>query len=508
MPAKKTPATRDTTPTKPKAATSANTLLTLGKPKKPKKPKNLDRLYIPGMTENVPAYDAGVPKWLFESGMTIQVDKNWDAKAGDIITVGKLINAETVEVLAVKQLVPGEEQRNSYFFSADQKYLRDGRYALVYVVHYGGGAEYDASYPLLTLVKTSLPAGDDHDQMEPGHSELRFSLSTTAVVPGNAAEGVTVSLLPYPNRNPNDQVILHWGSITLTKHVGGEVTPTVIHVTYQDIVEAGDSDRLNVWIEVVDLVGNISTPGSATAHVSVNLDMTKQDGPVIVNAGPLGYIDLEVLGEQPLELQMFTPPNVGVKGDVYDVMFRSYPPKGGVKVVHKFVAITTPGRPHSVFIDYLDVRAAAAGRVETSFVLRKSGPPFEVYSKKTTAEVRGSIVRLEAPHVEGYPEDYIADNPEHVIVSIPYYAWRQPSDKISLILRYVKSLNEVIVHMDTQEVGQSWPAGSPVKRVLYRAQLQPFKGYRPELYYVISTNFTLARAVDLNESLRRVLTIS
>lgn len=499
MPAKKPPAAPDKTPPEP------NTLLRLDKQKKP---KNLDRLYIPGMSENVPGYEAGVPKWLFESGMTIQVDKNWDAKTGDVITVGKLLNTGTVEVLAVKQLLPGEEQRNSYFFSADQKNLRDGKYALVYVVHYGGGAEYGISYPLVTLVKTSLPGGDDHDQMEPGHSELKFSLSTTVIVPGNAAEGVTVSLLPYPNRNPNDQVILHWGSITLTKNVGGEVTPTVLHVTYQDIVEAGDSDRLNVWIEVVDLVGNISTPGSATAHVSVNLDMTKTDGPIIVNGGPLGYIDLEVLGEQPLELQMFTPPNVGLRGDLYDVMFRSYPPKGGMKIVHKFVPIATPGRPHSVLIDYLDVRAAAAGRVETSFVLRKSGPPFEVYSKKTNAEVRGSIVRLEAPSVEGYPTDFIADNPEHVVVSIPYYAWRQPTDKISLILRYVKSLNEIILHIETLEVGQAWPEGSPVKRLIYRAQLQPFKGYRPQLYYVISTNFTRARAVDLNESLRRVLTIS
>jgi hypothetical protein len=65
------------------------------------------------------------------------------------------------------------------------------------------------------------------------------------------------------------------------------------------------------------------------------------------------------------------------------------------------------------------------------------------------------------------------------------------------------------VHIETRVVGPSWPAGAPVKRLIYREQLQRFKGYRPELYYVISgTNFTRARAVDLNESLRRVLTIS
>jgi hypothetical protein len=216
-----------------------------------------------------------------------------------------------------------------------------------------------------------------------------------------------------------------------------------------------------------------------------------------------------MLNGQDLKVDMHTPSAIGRKGDLYDVMFRAYPPKGGVIVVHRFVPIETASRPHSAFFDYLDVRAAAGGRIEVSFVVRRTAAPFEVYSRKTHADVRGSIVRLEAPEVEGYPNDQIADDPEHVVVSCPYYAWRQPTDEISLILRYVKSLNEVIVHIEKREVGPSWPAGAPVKRLIYREQLQQFKGYQPELYYVISgTKFTRARAVDLNESLRRVLTIS
>ena len=503
--AKQTSAVTPKAPAKPKAVTSAKGSL---KADKKRTPKNLDRLYIPGMSENVPGFDAGIPKWLFESGVTIQVDKNWVAAPGDIISVGKLDSAGTVVVFATKELTADDIKLNNYFFSASSQDLPDGKNALVYVVHYAGGAQYDQSYPLEVLVKTDIPAGDDQDQIEPGHSALKFSLSETVIVPGNASRGVTVTLQLYPNLNPTDRIILHWGSVIITQQVGGAVKPTVITVTYQDIVEAGDSDRLLVWLEVIDLVGNISTPGSASMPVSVNLDVTKYDGPVIVNAGPLGYVDLEVLNEQPLEVQMYTPPTVGLKDDLYDVMFRSYPPKGGVKVVHQFVPIRIAGRPVSAFFDFLDVRAAAEGRLEISFVLRKAAPPFEIYSKKTTAEVKGSIFRLEAPTVEGYPDDHIHDNPEHVIVNIPYYAWRQPTDRISLILRYVKSLNDIILHIEEKEVGPSWPERSPVQRLLERVQLQQFKGYRPELYYVISTGFTQARAVDLNESLRRALTIS
>lgn len=498
--------TKPKSPAKPKTPASVPYVLEM---EEKGNPESLDRLYIPGMSEYVEGYDAGIPQWLFISGLTIQVDKNWQAKPGDIITVGRLLDGGAVEVFAMKTLAEGEENYNFYFFSVDRKFLPDGPHALVYVVHYSGGPDRERSYPLRVMVKTDLPAGEDNDQIEDGHSGLKFSVSESVIVPGNASSGVKITLQPYPNAHPGDSCIVHWGSSIITTPVVDPLKPTVITVTYQDIVDAGDSDRQIVWLEVLDLVGNISTPSSASVTVSVNLDVTRYDGPALLNAGPIGYVDLEVLNQQPLEVQMFTPSSIGRRGDIYDVIFRAYPPKGGVIVVHRFVPIETAGRPYSAFFDYLDVRAAAGGRIQVSFVLRRSTAPFEIYSKTTHADVRGSIVRLEAPEVEGYPNDQITDDPEHIVVNCPYYAWRQPNDKISLILRYVKSVNDIIVHIETRAVGQSWPAGAPVKRLIYREQLQRFKGYQPELYYVISgTGFTRARAVDLNESLRRALTIS
>ncbi|MGF6093985.1 hypothetical protein [Pseudomonas sp. 18175] len=497
------------TPAKPKPVSAPKkpaTAKNLLKLKLKKNPKNLDRLSIPGMTENVDGYDGGIPAWLFESGLTFRVDKNWKAKVGDVITVGKLITPTTIEPLAVKKLVAGEEAHNFYFFSTEQKNLPDGPHALVYAVSYGDGSGDDLSYVLEVFVRTELPAGDDDDQVKPGHSGIDFSVSETVIVPGNA-HTVKVTVQPYKNVHPLDKIILHWGHVIITQPVAGAINPTVIPVTYQDIVDGGDGKRNEVWLEIIDLVGNVSTPGSAGIFVSVTLDTSKPDGPIPVNAGPSGYIDLEVVDEKPLELQMFTPSNIGLRNDIYDVTCRFYPPKGGIKVVHKYVPITTAGRPVSAFFDYLDVRAAAEGRIDTSFVLRRGAAPFEIYSKKTTAQVKGSIVRLADPSIEGYPSDVIGDDPEHVIASIPYYAWRHAADKISLILRYVRALNDVIVHIDTQPVGLSIPDGAPVRRVITRAQLQMFKGYRPELYYVIDTGFTKARAVDLNESLRRVITI-
>lgn len=512
MPAKKTAtetkteaAAKTKTTMKSKAVAAMNNLVTLTPQDNP---KNLDRLYIPGASESVDGHDAGVAKWLFKSGLTIVVYKNWNAQPGDIITFGILISSTTVEALAIKKLEPGEEAQDSYYFAVDQNDLPDGSYALVYLVHYQGGPDYDMSYALVTQIKTELPAGDDNDQIEDGHSELIFSLSETTLVPDNASEGVICTVQPYPNMHPKDQIILHWGSVIITQTVAGKDKPTDIEVTYSDIVQAGDSHRLLVWFEVTDQVGNIPTPSSANAYVSVLLDVTKEQGLAIVNAGPQGYIDLELVDEKPVEVQVITNENVGPNGSLYDVEFRAYPPNGGVLVQHAFVTITKAGQPHSVFIPYPTVLAAAEGRMAVSFVLRRTSlQPLTVYSVKLYTMVRGRVSRLESPFAENYLDDTIADDPAHIVVQIPYYGWRQPTDRILLILRYVRALNDVILFEEAKEVGIHWPENGPVKRLIYRKDLQKFKGYRPEFYYVILTNFTRARAINLHESLRRVLTV-
>ena len=89
-PAKKKPGAKPKAPTKPKAPASLPYVLEL---EEKDNPKNLDRLYIPGMSENVEGYDAGIAKWLFVSDLTIQVDKNWPARVGDVINVGRLLDS-------------------------------------------------------------------------------------------------------------------------------------------------------------------------------------------------------------------------------------------------------------------------------------------------------------------------------------------------------------------------------------------------------------------------------
>lgn len=461
-------------------------------------PKNLDRLLIPGMTVDVPGYDGGVPAWLLEYGLTVHVAKNWAAQPGDIIVVGDIRDPLGVKPLVAKELEPGEELKNGYTFALQKDVLPDGEWSLGYVVYYGGGLDHDLSYPLHVLVKTDVPGGDDNDQAEPGHSELKFSLSETQFDQFNAPRGATITVQPYPNMHPLDVIYAQWSNLLLEQQVKGVGEATVINVSYANIVEAGDGPNLLVNFYVIDQVGNISWPSSREEAVLVDLDTSKVDGPAFRTNDPFGYIDLERLNGESLILELYTEAEIGKAGDEYDVVLRAYPAQGGVIVHRDFEKIVTAGRPVLHAVPYDVIRSAAGGRVETSFVLRRRNDTNDVFSTKTSARVLGSIVRLTAPQFEGYPDHIVRPIPEVLIVDVPWYAWRKPTDEITLILRLVRTFNDIVVYSETRTVGSSWPDGAPVRRLIRSEDLEQFRGTSPELYYV----YTSTRSRALSESTR------
>ncbi|MDY0834074.1 hypothetical protein [Pseudomonas sp. SED1] len=472
-----------------------------------KQPKNLDRLIIPGMSQGVSGYDGGVPAWLLASGLTVQVDKNWAAVEGDIITVADISDPSNTKPLAIKKLQPGEQEQNRYFLTLHKADLPDGDIQLGYAVYYGGGKEYDVSSPLHVLIKTDIPAGDDSGFPPEGHPALKFSLSTYEVFPPTAPLGVTATIEPYPNMHADDKLHLNWGQTRITQQVAGIGQPTEITVSHEQIIDAGDGYDLLVDFYVVDVVGNRSHRRSKYLKVLVSLDESTPDGPGIITDDPVGYIDLERLAGTDLKTELFTVRNTGLVGDMYDFTFRAYPQLGGVIVYRAFEPVVQRGVPVNIYVPYGVVRAAAGGRIEARFILRKLQAPFEVPSKKSSAQVVGSIVRLDAPYFENYPDHVIDPIPDFAVMVVPWYEWRRPDDEITIIVRFVKSSNDTIVFAEPRVVGSSWPAGSPVKRLIYRKDLEQFAGYTPEVYYVYRASGVLASSADLNESLRQVVRI-
>jgi len=472
----------------------------------PGQPKQLPRLSIPGMTPNVDGYDGGIPDWLMVSGLTVRVDNSWVASPGDIINI---VMMPSMTSLAMKPVRAGEEQHHSYFFSIPREKLPDGELRLGYVVNYRGSDDYEASYPLSILVKTELPAGEDLDQLEPGHSQLKYTLSALEVYPPEAAKGVSVIVQPYPNMHPSDRIHFQWGSLNVVQKVAGVGQATLIVINHAQLIKAGDSDGLLVGFYIVDLVGNASTPRSKYTRVVVALDNAQREGPFIQSDDQPGYIDIERLNGANLKVGMYTPGHIGRTGDWYVITFKAYPPLGGEVVHRRIEVITRAGTATYHEVPYSKVRAAAGGWVAISYELIRADDLTPYVSKQTCAEVVGSVMRLEAPYFEKYPEDTVFIE-NSLVVNIPWYAWRKPTDTLTLILRYVKSLNEIILFSVTKPVGSFWSDGQPVQWALTGTDLQPFVGYAPDLYFVYeseSASVVRARSVDLNESLRRQVQI-
>jgi hypothetical protein len=468
----------------------------------PGQPNQLPRLSIPGMTNNVDGYDGGIPAWLMRSGLTVRVDNSWFASRGDIISI---VLMPDMTFLAFKQVQAGEEHNNSYFFSIPREKLMQGEQRLGYVVNYkGSDDDYEASYPLSVLVKTDLPAGEDTDQFEPGHSELKYALSTLEVYPPDAAKGVSVIIQPYPNMHPRDRIYFQCGSLTIVQQVAGVGQATLIVINHAQITKGGDSDGLLVGFYIVDLVGNASTPRSKSTRILVALDSAQRDGPFIQSEDQPGYIDIERLSGANLRIGMYSPATIGRTGDWYVITFKAYPPLGGEVVHRRIETITRAGTATYHEVPYSKVRAAAGGWVEISYELIRADDLVTQISKKTFAEVVGSVVRLEAPYFEKHPED-IAIIEKSMVVNIPWYDWRKPTDTLTLILRYVKSLNEIILFSVTKPVGTFWSDGQPIQWALNGTDMEPFVGYAPDLYFVYESESASirARSVDLNESLRR-----
>lgn len=471
----------------------------------PGKPKFLDRLLIPGMSPAFEGFDGGIPLWLLARDLTVTVQKNWPARAGDVIEV---VTLPDKRVLAHKTLLPGEEGRNAFSFAISVNDLPDGDMTLGYVVRYEGGPDFDTSDPLKVLVKRTLPAGKDNNQITPGHSELKFKLSDTEIKQVQADRGVTVTIEPYPNMDARDVIELQWGNYYAPpQQVAGVGKSTEIKLNYEQLSAGGNGSNRLVSFQVVDAVRNVSTPRSRNIPVLVDIASVDLPAPVFATQDFPGFIDLERLDGKPLHIQLFTYPWEGPAGYTYFATCRGFPKLGGVVLHDEYITITAPGRPHDFFVPYEKIRAVVGGKVEISYLLLKTGTPTR-YSKFASAEVTDALVQLQRPFFVRYIDHVVNPIPSSgAAVEIPWYAWRQPTDTIMLLLRYaIPGTNELILYCDPFTVGQA-PEGVPIRRLIPYADLLRFRGVTPELYYVYEPEAALASTTSINESLRQEVQI-
>ncbi|MHA6575598.1 hypothetical protein [Pseudomonas yamanorum] len=468
------------------------------------KPKFLDQLFIPGMSPGFGNYDGGIPLRLLTHGLTVIVYKNWATKPKDKIQV---VSMPGLNVLAEKTLMPGEEADDSFAFAIPSSSLPEGSVMLGYVVHYEGGPGSDTSNPLNVRVKKTSPAGNDKNQIIPGHSELHLKPNYLEIREFQSRL-VKVTVDPYPNMDSGDLIALKFGNYNAPRQqVSGVGKQTEITISRDGVVEAGNGNSRLVSFSVADLVGNVSTPRSGSISVLIDLDRATLAAPIFNTQDVAGFIDLERLDGKPLHVQLYLPPFQGPTGHTYYVTYRGYPKLGGIVLEEKYIPIEHEGREEDFFIPNEKVRACAGGRVEVSYQLLKTNYPPR-FSKFATAQVVDAIVRLQAPFFLQHTNHVLNPiPPDGGAVEIPWYAWRNPTDKIELILRHVlPGSNEVTLYTDRFTVGNV-PEGIPIRRLIPYKELLKFNRLTPELYYVYEPEQFLNATADINESERQVVQI-
>ena len=469
-------------------------------------PKFLDLLRIPGMSPAFKGYDGGIPLWLIEKGLSVTVDKNWQAKAGDKIEVITFIG---MHVLADKTLEPGEEDRSSYSFSIPRSSLPDGDAILGYRVTFSGGTANELSYPLTVRIKTTLPGGKDKDLINPGHSELIHQLSDVEIREIQAGRGVTIKFWPYPDMDEDDVIECQAGSLFVPpQKVAGVGLYTEIKLNRDQLIEVRNGSNRLVSFQVRDVVGNLSTPRSKNISVLVEIGSAGLPAPIFTTQQFQGLIDLEQLNGQPLHIELFTYGWDGPVGYTYFATYRGYPKLGGVVLHEQYIPITEAHKGHDFYVPNEKVQACAGGKVELSFILF-DGLEVKGYSKIASAAVVDAIVRLRPPFLVRYPNHVVNPIPrDGAAVEIPWYAWRKPTDQILLLLLYViPGSNELITHEDLFTVGNV-AAGVPIRRLIPYEALLKFDGLKPDLYYVYKPAAVLKQhTTSIDESIREVVAI-
>ncbi|MND36134.1 hypothetical protein D3C80_267850 [compost metagenome] len=366
-------------------------------------PMQLVELDIPGKTGPVPSGEAGInlaaarenfprdglqlfiPPW--------QEMGNGDSVAvllGDIQVASKSIAADEVNA------------RQTLFIAPKQ--LTNGITTISYVVTRAGQMPEDsAATPV--LIKLDRPGGQDQNGHTPGHSALKLNLPQEIIDGGvdkdAAADGVPVTIEPYPFMAEHDEIRLTWGgqfvSHTVTRaEVDQSIVMTVDEAT---ILAAGDSDGggLAVAFEVYDLVDNQSEDWSAEVRVVVDTGGSRLDA-LFVKEAVDNILDLEQLGSAPVTLQIvagdpriFNPEDeiiVNLAGTSADgvVVDISYPPKvvGPLGILYLSV-------PNA------DVRRLAKAQAVFSYQLKKADDGTLMQAKGRFINIVGEPAQLAAP---------------------------------------------------------------------------------------------------------------
>ncbi|MHC8386087.1 hypothetical protein [Pseudomonas sp. LB3P14] len=290
----------------------------------------------------------------------------------------------------------------------------NGRSDLSYAVTRLGQVA-EPSEVMEVLVKLDRPGGHDGND-EPGHSQLIMTIPKEILEGGidkdNVAAGVPITIgpsadgsQPYPNAAAGDVIQVSWGGVfvvsdPLTQDQADGKAPIILHVSEEDIREAGDSDDagLAVAFEVYDLVDNRSEDWSKEQRVVVAVDAERLGAPLLKQAVN-NVLDVDKLGDADGTAQILAVDTSKFQvGDIPFVRVKGTPVEGPpIDSEFPGAALTSVPSIPEIKIPNAALRQLAKAQIAFSVRLQKADNSADLRSKTQFISAIGEVKRLAAP---------------------------------------------------------------------------------------------------------------
>ncbi|MFJ2683410.1 hypothetical protein ACIOYV_06685 [Pseudomonas sp. NPDC087342] len=369
------------------------------------------------------------------------------------------------------------------------------------------GQTSERSDPLETyLVKTTRPGGYD-DSPEEGHSGFKYSFLTDisgGVDADMANRGVQMRIEPYEHMTAYDRIVCRWGSqevmhypVTQAQVNDPVNNPIIITFTRAVIEAAGDGPRVVVTFQVIDCVDNRPderAPWAKYTYVLVDLGGNRLDAPLVLVAGlPTDSIDLDQLGDDDVNVRVYTPVADFAVGDTVRLTWTGTPAQGTPIIVGPLLELVNFVPFQLDFtIPNAAVKAIAQGYATVSYVRIRSGEA-DRPSKNASVSVRGNINRLPAPSVAQAPGGTLPADAPYATISVAYFEGRKTGDLITIHCQGQRPGGSETYYPIRIIVADS-DGRSAITRDLPGSEIAPLGGGTLRLYYVVANDDLTVRS--------------
>ncbi|QVM94228.1 hypothetical protein JYG36_13955 [Pseudomonas sp. SORT22] len=403
----------------------------------------------------VSGHDAGVNLYTLSidpRGVLATVPPFVDVVAGDELRV--YMDADSTPVVAPLVLEGYDLGRPLTLFLPSERFT-PGAHTVRYAFS-RNNVEYGPSRDLAILVKLDRPGGS-----EPGHQGLvAADVGVNPVTAEHLENGVQVQVYFYENRAVGDVIRLSWGGVMLSYTlVEADLNqPVVFTVPGSVILQAGDSPNLVVTWEVHDIVHNTSQTWAP--HVSVVVDTGHAQLPAVSVTGldNEGYINLEVLGSDDLQIHVQASAPAFATGDTVRLRFTGYI-DSGVPTVTELDQTIRGTLPQTLTFTIPNDKAwaLASGLAVVGYTLVNAGG--QQQSQRLSIGFVGQPKALTVPRVHQAPEGVLAYDVARATVMIPKYQGRTQGHQVTVVWQGTQSDGRPTLYQVSRAVSHNEGAG-------------------------------------------------